>query len=108
MLNILTAPNVVTWVMVGAAAGLLASIIVRGGSLGIGISGDILVGIIGALVGGVVLSQLLPDLYGFTGGVTTLSLGSLIIAFIGAAILLAIVRLVAGLRHISAIEPRRR
>lgn len=92
----------------GATAGLLASIIVRGGSLGIGISGDILVGIIGAFLGGVTLSQLLPDLYGFTGGVTTLSLGSVIIAFLGAAILLAIVRLVAGQRHTRMIEPRRR
>jgi uncharacterized membrane protein YeaQ/YmgE (transglycosylase-associated protein family) len=104
MLNILSASNLLTWVIVGAAAGLIASIVVRGGSLGIGISGDILVGVIGALLGGVVLSQLLPDLYGFTGGVTTVALGSLIVAFIGAAILLVIVRLVTGLKHTSVVE----
>lgn len=108
MLNMLTTSNVLTWVIVGATAGLLASIIFHEGSLKIGISGNILVGVMGALLGGVVLAQLLPDLYGITGGITTFALGSVIVAFIGSAMLLAIVRLVAGLKLPSALESRRR
>jgi uncharacterized membrane protein YeaQ/YmgE (transglycosylase-associated protein family) len=87
--------NILAWVIVGGIAGWLASLVVRGG--GMGIVGDVIVGIIGALIGGFVLSLLLPGTFGFTG----FNFGSLIVAFIGAVILLFVVKFFAGRRAIS-------
>ena len=82
--------NILAWIIIGGIAGLLASLLVRG--TGLGIIGDIIVGIIGAVVGSFLLTLVLPGTFAFTG----FSWGSLIIAFIGAVILLFIVRLVRG------------
>ena len=49
--------NILAWIIVGGIAGWLASLLVRAG--GMGIVGDIIVGIVGALIGGFVLSLLL-------------------------------------------------
>ena len=72
--------------VIGAIAGWLAGLLVQG--TGFGLVGDIVVGILGALIA----SFLFPVL-GITltlgGGV----LGAIILAFIGAVILLVIVRL---------------
>jgi uncharacterized membrane protein YeaQ/YmgE (transglycosylase-associated protein family) len=93
--SLVTFVNILAWIIVGGIAGWLASLVVRGG--GMGIVGDIIVGIIGALIGGFVLSLLLPGTFGFTG----FNLGSLIVAFIGAVILLFIVKLFTGSRAVS-------
>jgi uncharacterized membrane protein YeaQ/YmgE (transglycosylase-associated protein family) len=82
--------NILAWIIIGGIAGWLASLLVRG--TGLGILGDILVGIIGAVVGSFLLTLVLPGTFSFTG----FTWGSLIIAFIGAVILLFIVRLVRG------------
>jgi uncharacterized membrane protein YeaQ/YmgE (transglycosylase-associated protein family) len=87
--------NLLVWVIVGGIAGWLASLVVRGG--GMGIIGDVIVGIVGALIGGFVLSLLLPGTFGLTG----FNFGSLVVAFIGAVILLFLVRLFTGRRAIS-------
>jgi uncharacterized membrane protein YeaQ/YmgE (transglycosylase-associated protein family) len=92
--------NLVIWIIVGGLAGWLASVVVRGG--GLGLLGDIAVGIIGAFLGGLVLSRLLPSVYAFTGGFTGFSLGSLIVAFVGAVILLLVARLFTARRLHSA------
>ncbi|HLH61508.1 MAG TPA: GlsB/YeaQ/YmgE family stress response membrane protein [Ktedonobacteraceae bacterium] len=77
---------VIWWLVVGLIAGFLASLVMRGG--GYGIVGDIIVGIIGAFIGGWLFS-----LVGIgTGGF----IGSIIVAFIGACILIAILRLISG------------
>jgi uncharacterized membrane protein YeaQ/YmgE (transglycosylase-associated protein family) len=82
--------NILAWIIIGGIAGLLASLLVRG--TGLGIIGDIIVGVIGAVVGSFLLTLVLPGTFAFTG----FNWGSLIIAFIGAFILLFIVRLVRG------------
>jgi uncharacterized membrane protein YeaQ/YmgE (transglycosylase-associated protein family) len=79
--------NVVAWIVIGAIAGWLASLVVRGA--GYGLIGDIIVGIVGALIGGY-LSTLFGG-PGFTG----FNVVSFIIAFIGACILLFLLRVVA-------------
>lgn len=79
--------NLLAWIIVGGIAGWLAGLVVRGS--GLGVIGDVVVGIVGAFIGGFVLSVLLPGTFGFSG----FNFGSLIIAFIGAVILLFIVRL---------------
>ena len=78
--------GLVWWLVVGLVAGFLASLVMRGG--GYGIVGDIIVGIVGAFIGG-----FLASLLGIGAGGL---IGTIIIAFIGACILIAILRLVAG------------
>jgi uncharacterized membrane protein YeaQ/YmgE (transglycosylase-associated protein family) len=78
--------NILAWIIVGGIAGWLAGLVVQG--TGLGIIGDIIVGIVGALIGGFIVSLLLPGTFGFTG----FNIGSLIIAFIGAIILLLILK----------------
>jgi uncharacterized membrane protein YeaQ/YmgE (transglycosylase-associated protein family) len=75
----------IIWLIVGAIAGWLAGMVVRGG--GFGLIGDIVVGIIGALIAG----WLLPRLGIFIGHGFV---AAVIDAFIGAVILLIILRLV--------------
>ena len=82
--------NILAWIIVGGIAGWLASLVVEG--TGLGIVGDIVVGIVGAFIGAFLLTLLLPGSFAFTG----FSLGSLVVAFIGAVVLLVIVRLVRG------------
>jgi uncharacterized membrane protein YeaQ/YmgE (transglycosylase-associated protein family) len=79
--------NFIVWIILGAIAGWLASV-VMGTNAQQGLLTDIIVGILGAFVGGLVLN-LIP---GVSASVTGLNLGSLLTAFIGAVILLAIVR----------------
>src|SRR5207248_2092465 len=77
---------VIWWLVVGLIAGFLASMVMRGGGYGIVV--DIIVGIVGAIIGG-----FLASLLGIgTGGL----IGTIIIAFIGACILIAILRAVSG------------
>ncbi|MCV0383331.1 MAG: GlsB/YeaQ/YmgE family stress response membrane protein [Erythrobacter sp.] len=76
-------------IIVGGVAGWLASIVMnRNASMGI--FWNIVVGIIGALIGNALLAPLL----GFGGSIQTFDLGSFVIAILGAIILLAIVNLV--------------
>lgn len=77
--------SILVFLLIGAFAGWLAGLIVRGG--GFGLIGDILVGIVGAFVAGALLPRLGVSL---GGGV----LGAILGATIGAVILLLIVRVV--------------
>jgi uncharacterized membrane protein YeaQ/YmgE (transglycosylase-associated protein family) len=71
------------WLLVGAVAGWLAGVIVKGG--GFGLLGDIVVGIVGAFVGGWLLTRL-----GVTIGTGLVSV--IATATIGAVALLALLR----------------
>jgi len=71
------------WVIVGLVAGFLASLVMRGG--GYGIVGDIIVGIVGALIGGFIMNA-----FGLQGSGL---IYSIIVAFIGACILIFLLRL---------------
>lgn len=73
------------WLLVGAVAGWLAGTIVKGG--GFGLLGDIVVGIIGAFIGG----WLLPKL-GVSLGVGIVAV--IASATIGAIVLLLLLRLI--------------
>jgi len=73
------------WLIVGAIAGWLAGMVVKGG--GFGLIGDIIVGIVGALIAGWLLPQIGIVI---AGGIV----GQIIDAFIGAVILLVILKLV--------------
>lgn len=76
------------WIVIGLVAGAIASRVVAG--RGFGCLADIVVGVAGAVIGGFLLSAL----FGASG--TVGFWGSLIVAFIGAAALLAVLKLVSG------------
>jgi len=91
MLNLnISFATFLVWMLVGGVAGWLASLVVRG--TGLGLLGDIVVGILGAFLGGLVLAVLRPGTLADTG----LTFGSLIVAFVGAVILLLVVRVFSG------------
>jgi len=78
--------DILTWIIVGLIAGVLASL-VMGGS-GYGLIGDIIIGIVGAFVGGWVF-RLLGAGKPF-GGLA----GVIFVAFIGAVVLLFLLRVI--------------
>ena len=80
--------DVLTWIIVGLVAGLLASMVM--GGIGYGIVGDIIVGILGALLGGWLFGQM-----GWGTPFPGIA-GAIFVAFIGAVVLLLIIRLLRG------------
>lgn len=71
------------WVIVGAVAGWLAGLVVRG--FGFGLLGNIIVGILGAVLGGWLFGAIG---FSFLPGI----LNTILTAFVGAVILLLIIR----------------
>ncbi|HZU18972.1 MAG TPA: GlsB/YeaQ/YmgE family stress response membrane protein [Candidatus Dormibacteraeota bacterium] len=84
---LLSPGGVLAWIVIGLVAGAVAGRLVRG--RGLGCLMDLVVGVLGAFIGGFLLSLFLP------GGTSLGFLGSLVVATLGAVILLAFVRLVS-------------
>jgi uncharacterized membrane protein YeaQ/YmgE (transglycosylase-associated protein family) len=77
--------SILAWIVLGLIAGWLAGQVMKGG--GYGLLGDIVLGIVGAIVGGFLTGLLLGrDM------VTGFNLESIIVAFIGAVVLIAVSR----------------
>jgi len=76
--------SIIIFLALGAVAGWLAGVVMKGG--GFGLVGDIVVGIIGAVIGGWLFGVLGIDVGGLVGAIIT--------AFVGACVLLFIVRLI--------------
>jgi uncharacterized membrane protein YeaQ/YmgE (transglycosylase-associated protein family) len=78
--------DLLTWLIVGLIAGVLASLVM--GGTGYGLIGDIIIGIVGAFVGGWLFTKLgVSSPFGGLAGV-------IFVAFIGAVVLLFILRLI--------------
>ncbi len=86
--------GILAWIVVGLIAGWLAGLVMKGG--GYGVIGDIILGIVGALIGGFLASTL----FGIPNAVNGFNATSIIVAFLGAVILVAIVRAVSGRRAV--------
>jgi uncharacterized membrane protein YeaQ/YmgE (transglycosylase-associated protein family) len=87
--EILQPGNIIAWILMGLIAGALAGFIVRG--RGFGCLGDIVVGLIGSIIGGIIASALQLGSFHFCG--------SIFISFIGACILVAIIQFLTGGYH---------
>ncbi|HSW78963.1 MAG TPA: GlsB/YeaQ/YmgE family stress response membrane protein [Candidatus Babeliales bacterium] len=77
--------NIIIWIIFGALAGWIASMIMHTNEEQGGFA-NIIVGIIGALIGGWIARSI------FGIAVSSFSLGGLLVAIIGAVILLAILK----------------
>ncbi len=78
--------DLLTWLIVGLIAGVLAGLFVGG----VGLIGDIVVGIVGAFLGGWIFTRL-----GVHTPFTGLA-GTIFQAFVGALVLLLLIHLVSG------------
>jgi uncharacterized membrane protein YeaQ/YmgE (transglycosylase-associated protein family) len=76
--------DLLTWLIVGLVAGVLAALVVGG----VGLIGDIIVGIVGAFVGGWIFRQL-----GVSTPFSGLA-GTIFTAFVGAVVLLFLLHVV--------------
>ena len=81
----MTLETLLLWIAIGLVAGWLASAVVGGGY---GVVGDIVVGVVGAFLGGMIFRGL--HLHAPVGGLA----GTILIAFVGAVVLLLVLRLV--------------
>ena len=79
--------GLLTWIVVGAIAGWLGSKVVKG--RGSGLLMNIVIGVIGALLGGWLAGQLL----GIANAISGFNLTTLLVAFGGSVLLLLILRL---------------
>jgi uncharacterized membrane protein YeaQ/YmgE (transglycosylase-associated protein family) len=86
--------GIIVWIIVGAIAGFVASKVLSG--KGMGLLWDIVVGILGAFLGG-----WLASLVGLPVDTGTFTIGGLLSAFVGAVILLVVFRALThrGLIH---------
>jgi len=83
--------SILAWIVLGLVAGWLAGTLMRGG--GYGIVGDIVLGVLGAIIGGWLTGVLLGrDM------MTGFNIESLIVAVLGAVVLIGISRLFTGRR----------
>jgi len=82
--------SILGWIILGLIAGWLACVLVKGS--GYGVVGDIVLGILGGLVGGAITSTLMGvDITGF-------NLESVLVAVLGAIVVIFIARLISGSR----------
>ena len=86
--------GLLAWIVVGLVAGFLASQVMKG--RGSGLIGDLVLGVVGALLGGFLASVLLkiPD------AVNGINVTSILVAFVGAVILIALLRAISGRRRL--------
>lgn len=84
--------SIIGWIVLGLIAGFIASKIVN--KTGEGVILDIVLGIIGAVVGGFLFNQ-----FG-AAGVTGFNIYSMFVAVVGAVIVLVVYHLISGQRAI--------
>ena len=83
--------DILAWIIVGIVAGFLAKAVVPGEGPG-GIVGDLIVGVVGAVIGGWIMHS-----FG-NAGATGINVWSIFVAFLGAVVLLVILRALTGRR----------
>jgi len=82
--------GILSWILVGLVAGWLADLVMKG--RGSGVLFSMILGVIGALVGGFLASSL----FGVADPISGFNITTLLIAFLGAVLVVAIVRALPG------------
>lgn len=81
--------SILAWIVVGLIAGWLTGLVMKGS--GYGVIGDIILGIVGALVGGFLAGALFH-----VDTTTGINLTTIVVAFLGAVLTVAVVRALSG------------
>jgi uncharacterized membrane protein YeaQ/YmgE (transglycosylase-associated protein family) len=81
--------SLVAWLVVGLVAGWLAGLVAKGS--GYGLLGDLIIGVVGALLGGFLTGRVFG-----TDSVTGLNITTIVVAFVGALVLIFLLRLLRG------------
>jgi uncharacterized membrane protein YeaQ/YmgE (transglycosylase-associated protein family) len=81
--------GILSWIIVGLIAGWLAGLVMRSR---LGILGDLIIGLLGGLVGGFLATLI----FGIADPVNGINLYSIIISFMGAVLLIAVIRALPG------------
>ncbi len=76
--------GIISWIVLGAIAGFIANLLVGGGE---GVIGTIILGIVGAIVGGYIASALFHK-----GDVSGVNVESIVISVLGAILVLFVYR----------------
>ena len=87
--------NIVAWIVLGAIAGYVAGLLVKGDE-GLGVIGHIVLGIVGAVVGGFIAGAIFNVKDPIQGA---LDLSTIVIAVIGAVLVVLVVSLATGSRR---------
>jgi len=82
--------GILAWIILGAIAGFITNLIMGGGE---GVVLTVILGIVGAVVGGYIAGTLLH-----VADVTGINVESIVVAVFGAVIVVAVYRLVSGRR----------
>lgn len=82
--------GLIAWLVVGLIAGWLAGQVMKGG--GYGLVGDIVVGAVGAVLGGFIASRL----FAVADPINGINVQTIIVAFVGAMVLIWLVRMLPG------------
>ncbi len=85
--------DLLTWLIVGLVAGVLAALVV--GSTGYGIIGDLVVGMVGAVLGGAIFRS--AGWHAPWAGLP----GAIFVAFVGAAVLLLLIHVLQRARAVT-------
>jgi len=83
--------GIISWIVLGAIAGFLANMLIGGGE---GVIGTIILGIVGAVVGGYIASAIFHK-----GDVTGVNIESIVISVLGAILVLFVWRALQGNRR---------
>lgn len=81
--------TLIVWIIIGAIAGWLAGLLIKGHSQGT--LANIIVGLLGSLVGGILFTLLRIQVPSFLSGQLTIRLSDIVIAFIGAVVIYVVV-----------------
>ena len=87
----ITVSQIISWIIVGFLAGSLIGMILKGGKRGFGLWGNLVIGLVGAIIGGVIFSFLKID-FGLSN--IAISAADVVHALIGAFIFVIILSLI--------------
>jgi uncharacterized membrane protein YeaQ/YmgE (transglycosylase-associated protein family) len=90
--------NILAWIVLGAIAGYLAGMLVKGDE-GLGVIGHVVLGIVGAVVGGFIAGAIFNVKDPIQGA---LDISTIVVAVIGAVIVVVAVNLLTGSRRTGA------
>jgi uncharacterized membrane protein YeaQ/YmgE (transglycosylase-associated protein family) len=90
--------NILAWIVLGAIAGYLAGLLVKGDE-GMGVIGHIVLGIVGAIVGGFIAGAVFGVKDPIQGA---LDISTIVVSVIGAVLVVLVVSMLSGNRRTGA------